>query len=54
MFNIRKEIQKDWNSTEPKLVEMTHELEYNGLIKNKDYVWQKDNNQNLSKHFDIQ
>ena len=49
---IRKEIRKDWSSMEPKLIEMAHKLEDNGLIENKDYIWLKSRISNLSKHFD--
>ena len=51
---IRKEIRKDWSSMEPKLIEMVHKLEDNGLIENKDYIWLKYRISNLSKHFDEQ
>jgi hypothetical protein len=51
---IRKEIRKEWSSMEPKLIEMAHKLEDNGLIENKDYFWIKGRISNLSKHFDKQ
>ena len=51
---IRKEIRKEWGSMEPKLIEMAHKLEDNGLIENKDYIWLKGRISNLSKHFDKQ
>ena len=51
---IRKEIRKDWGSMEPKLIEMAHKLEDNGLIENKDYIWLKGRISNLSKLFDKQ
>lgn len=51
---IRKEIRKEWSSMEPKLIEMAHKLEDNGLIENKDYIWLKSRISNLSKHFDKQ
>ena len=51
---IRKEIKKEWSSMEPKLIEMAHKLEDNGLIENKDYIWLKGRISNLSKHFDKQ
>jgi hypothetical protein len=38
---IRREIRKDWSYIEPKLIDMTHKLEDNGLIENKDYIWLK-------------
>ena len=51
---IRKEIRKEWGSMEPKLIEMAHKLEDNGLIENSDYIWLKGRISNLSKHFDKQ
>lgn len=51
---IRNEIRKDWSSMEPRLIEMVHKLEDNGLIENKDYIWLKSRISNLSKHFDKQ
>lgn len=51
---IRKEIRKEWSSMEPKLIEMAHKLEDDGLIENKDYIWLKSRISNLSKHFDKQ
>ena len=51
---IRKEIRKEWSSMEPKLIEMAHKLEDNGLIENKDYIWLKSRISNLSKQFDKQ
>ena len=51
---IRKEIRKEWGSMEPKLIEMAHKLENNGLIENRDYIWLKSRISNLSKHFDKQ
>ena len=51
---IRKEIRKEWGSIEPKLIEMAHKLEGNGLIENSDYIWLKGRISNLSKHFDKQ
>ena len=51
---IRKEIRKEWGSMEPKLIEMAHKLEGNGLIENSDYIWLKGRISNLSKHFDKQ
>ena len=51
---ISKEIRKEWSSMEPKLIEMAHKLEDNGLIENKDYIWLKSRISNLSKHFDKQ
>ena len=51
---IRKEIRKDWGQMEPRLIEMAHKLEDNGLIENKDYIWLKGRISNLSKHFDKQ
>ena len=51
---IRKEIRKKWSTMEPKLIEMAHKLEDNGLIENKDYIWLKSRISNLSKHFDKQ
>ena len=47
-------IRKDWGQMEPKLIEMAHKLEVNGLIENKDYIWLKSKISNLSKHFDKQ
>jgi inactivated superfamily I helicase len=51
---IRKEIRKEWGSMEPKLIEMAHKSEDNGLIENSDYIWLKGRISNLSKHFDKQ
>ena len=51
---IRKEIRKEWSSMEPKLIEMAHKFEDNGLIENKDYIWLKSRISNLSNHFDKQ
>ena len=51
---IRKEIRKDWSSMEPKLIEIAHKLEDNGLIEDKDYIWLKSKISNLIKHFDKQ
>ena len=51
---IRKEIRKDWGQMEPRLIELAHKLEDNGLIENKDYIWLKGRISNLSKHFDKQ
>ena len=51
---IRKEIRKEWSAMEPKLIEMVHKLEDNGLIENKDYIWLKGSISNLSNHFDKQ
>ncbi len=51
---ISKEIRKEWSSMEPKLIEMAHKLEDNGLIENKDYIWLKSRISNLSKQFDKQ
>ncbi|QRF75977.1 hypothetical protein Thermo_01487 [Thermoplasmatales archaeon] len=51
---VRKEIRKEWGSMEPKLIEMTHKLEDNGLIENKDFLWIKTRISNLSRHFDKQ
>lgn len=51
---IREEIRKEWIAIEPKLIEMTHKLEDNVLIKKKDYFWIKGRISNLSKHFDKQ
>ena len=51
---IRKEIRKDWGQMEPRLIEMAHKLEDNGLIENSDYIWLKGKISNLSKHFDKQ
>jgi len=48
---VRKEIRKEWGSMEPRLIEMAHKLEDNGLIENKDYIWLKSRISNLSKHF---
>ena len=39
---------------EPKLIEMAHKLEDNGLIENKDYIWLKSRISNLSKQFNKQ
>ena len=51
---IRKEIRKEWSTIEPKLIDMAHKLEDNGLIGNRDYIWLKSRISNLSKHFDKQ
>ena len=51
---IRKEIRKDWGQMEPRLIELAHKLEDNGLIENKDDIWLKSRISNLSKHFDKQ
>ena len=53
-LTIRKDIRKEWSSMEPKLIEMAHKLEDNGLIENKDYIWLKSRISNLSKQFDKQ
>ena len=53
-LTIRREIRKEWGSIEPKLNEMAHKLEDNGLIENKDYIWLKGRITNLSKYFDKQ
>lgn len=46
---MRKEFRKEWSEIEPKLVEMAHKSEDNGLIENKDYIWLKSRISNLSK-----
>ena len=50
----RKGIRKEWSSMEPKLIEMAHKLEDNGLIENKYYIWLKERISNGYEHSYLQ